>query len=299
MQNAPALSVERGVFLLSCNKKLQFTLATILILLLVSAVYLGYQAVQPQDYIGLDDELADAVPSPRDLIVSPRTDGEIDPGSGDVVAGGVERPATDLDESLIDGVEGDPLAGTELDYGDTPGVSADANGSVVLAAEAVRTGGYPERLSVAHASPSAQSFDPRKFDEKSDAFDQEYRDKYVMTPEPGRVWHPAQPGPGVPRIRPLMPTFVKVNQGEDITLRVSGEPGQPVTFTSFDLGRFENLLTTITVVADSGGVAEASFQGPPGTVDDVNIMAASPVMSGQVRLTVNVIGPNDPGFVAN
>ena len=110
------------------------------------------------------------------------------------------------------------------------------------------------------------------------------------------MWHPAQPGPGGARIRPLMPTYAYVKQGESITLRVSGVPDQPVTFTSFDLGMFENQLTTMTVVADSGGAAEVVFHGVSGTADDVKIMAASPVMSGQARLTVHVIGPNDAKF---
>lgn len=288
----------RGL-ILSNNKKLQAALAAVLVVLFGAVIYLGYQALQPPGYGDLGEEQVAENRTPREPFVSPRTDGEIAPGSGNVIAGGVERPATDLDGSLAEGVLGDPLAGTELDYGDTPAVPADANASVALAAEAVRTGRYPERLSAAHASPSARSFDPRKFDANSEAFDEAYRDQYVMTPEPGRVWHPAQPGPGVRRIRALMPTFVKADQGEAVTLRVSGEPGQPVTFTSFDLGQFENQLTTMTVVADSGGVAEVAFVGPPGTVDDVNIVAASPVMSGQVRLTVHVIGPNDPGFGSN
>ena len=68
----------------------------------------------------------------------------------------------------------------------------------------------------------------------------------------------------------------------------------PVTFTSFDLGVFDkSQLTTVTVQADGRGVAEAVFTAPPGTVDDVRIMAASPVTTGQVRFVVNVQWPDE------
>lgn len=283
---------------MSNNTKIQIGLITFLILLAGAVVYLGVQSFQPPKYAGLDDEI-DEDKQPREPYSSPRTDGEIDPGSGDILAGGVERPGSDLakrdpDESAS---KDEALGvGTIYDYGKTPPVAIDANEQVALVAEATRTGGYPERLTVAVGSKSAKQYDPGRFDSSSDRYDEAYRTKYLMSPEPGRVWHPAQPGPGVRRIEPLMPTFVKVDQGEEIELRVGGEPGHPVTFTSFDLGRFENQLTTITVVTDDQGVAEAIFVGPPGTADDVRIMAASPVTSGQVRLTVHVVGPNAPGF---
>lgn len=272
------------------NKKLQVVLTTVLVLMLIGVVYLGYQALQPPEYGDLgEEEVADAR-EPREPIVSPRTDGEIAPGSGDVVAGGVERPGSDI--ALSDTHSEPDLDGEDpFSYGITEPVKADANEQVAAAYEALKTGKYPERLSVAMASESARSFDPEKFDPASDQYDEDYHQAYMRSPEPGRVWFPAQPAEGVSRIQPLMPRYVEVSQGEDITLRVSGVPGQPVTFTSFDLGRFENQLTTMTVVANEQGVAEANFQGPPGTIDDVAIMAASPVMSGQVRLTVHIKMP--------
>lgn len=284
---------------MSNNKKLQIALVSLFVLLLGGAIYFGYQSAQPSAYSGSDDgEVADSNEA-REPSVSPRTDGRLDPEGGDIFAGGVERPATDLaikeDEgSILDRVVSENIKEL-LDYGATPGVPIDANEQVAAVAEAIKTGRNPERLSVGVAGATARSFDSEKFDPQSAAYDADYRAAYLGSPEPGRVWFPAQPGEGVDRIQPLMPSFVKVEQGKDITLRVSGRPGQPVTFTSFDLGFFENQLTTITVVANDQGVAEARFQGPPGTISDVNILAASPVLSGRVRLTVHVTQPEKPG----
>lgn len=281
------------------NKKLQVALTAVLVLMFIGVVYLGYQAVQPPEFGGLGDEKVADAREPRDPIVSPRTDGVLDPDSGDVIVGGVERPATDVtpDETQpLDDSLGDGIAGTELDYGVAPSVDPDANEQVALAVEAIQNGTHPERLNAGVGSKAAANFDPAKFDPESESYDEGYRQAYLRTPEPGRVWHPAQPGPGVKRIRPLMPAYAYVKQGEDITLRVSGVPDQPVTFTSFDLGMFENKLTTITVTANAQGVAEATFHGASGTADDVKILAASPVMSGQARLRVHVIGPNDARF---
>ncbi|MBX2850874.1 MAG: hypothetical protein KTR15_03910 [Phycisphaeraceae bacterium] len=202
----------------------------------------------------------------------------------------MERPSKDLASNSKDSSP-EEQSDDWLNVGETPGVALDANEQTLAVLEAVETGRYPERLTSGVASETARSFDPGKFDPQSESYDEDYREAYLRSPEPGRVWFPAQPGPGVQRIQPLSPGFVKVTQGEQTTLRVSGMPGQPVTFTSFDLGMFENQLTTTTVVANDQGVAEAVFHGPSGTFDDVSIMAASPVMSGQVRLTVHVVPP--------
>ncbi len=281
------------------NKKLQAALTVVLILLFGGVVYLGFQTLQSPEYGGLGDEEVADNREPREPIVSPRTDGKVDPSSGDVIAGGVERPSSDLASRDKADDSDTELASDDLfNYGQTSPIKADVNEQVAAAYEAIKTGKHPERLSVAIASETARSFDPEKFDPESDRYDEDYRKAYMRSPEPGRVWFPAQPAEGVSRIQPLMPRYVEVPQGEEITLRVSGEPGQPVTFTSFDLGQFENKLTTMTVVANDQGVAEAKFQGPPGTIDDVAIMAASPVMSGQVRLTVHVTMPETEGTVS-
>jgi len=67
----------------------------------------------------------------------------------------------------------------------------------------------------------------------------------------------------------------------------------PVTMTSNNLGSFANGLTSITVAADSSGLAEAVFTASRGTIDDIQILAASPVTSGQIAFTVNVQVPSE------
>ncbi len=265
------------------NKKLQVALAAVLVLLFVGVVYLGFQALQPPEYGGLGDEKAADDREPRDPIVSPRTDGELKPGSGDVIAGGVERPRTDLPG---DDEKAPITEGRQVDVGSTPAIAPDANEQVALAAEAARTGRYPERLSPLFVSDEV-------FDRNAYANDADARATYLKTPQPGRVFAPAQPGPGVPRIRGACNPHTAIEQGEWVILRVQAVPEMPVTFTSFDLGEFENRLTTITVEADASGFAHASFTAPPGTFGPTRILAASPVTSGQVRLTVDVSIPEE------
>ena len=62
----------------------------------------------------------------------------------------------------------------------------------------------------------------------------------------------------------------------------------PVTFLSSSYGQFENLLTSITVVADRNGRAVATFTATSGTKHNVNILAASPVLAEQIKFTVSV-----------
>jgi hypothetical protein len=65
----------------------------------------------------------------------------------------------------------------------------------------------------------------------------------------------------------------------------------PCTFSSFDLGHFQNQLTSVSVAANDQGVAEVDFFGAPGTINEVKILASSPVTSGQIRFIVNVKKP--------
>ena len=73
-----------------------------------------------------------------------------------------------------------------------------------------------------------------------------------------------------------------------VRLSVTGEPLSPVTFTSFDRGAFENNLTSITVLADAAGAASVRFTATAGTIEDVNILSASPRTVGQVSFRVTV-----------
>lgn len=271
------------------NKKLQVALTVLLILLFGGVVYLGYQAIQPPDYSGLGDDKVAEAREPREPIVSPRTDGVLDPESGDVIAGGVERPASDLESPERAGQVTDEAAQNEgFPYGKNPAVPIDANVQVVAVADAIKNRKQDPRAYAKAVSSHAlaDAFDQAKYES-----DEDYRESYVKNPQPSRVFQTAQPGPGVPQLRRMTVPYQKVVQGESTELKVRAVPGAPVTFTSFDLGRFDNELTSITVEADALGDARVNFQGTPGTIDDVNILAASPVTSGQVKLVVHVVLP--------
>ena len=62
----------------------------------------------------------------------------------------------------------------------------------------------------------------------------------------------------------------------------------PVTFTSFDLGAFQNKLTSITVQADIDGFAEVTFIATEGTIADCKILASCPETSGRIKFIVNI-----------
>jgi len=209
-----------------------------------------------------------------------------DPQTGEqyIVVGGVRRPATDLAVPASAEIPGDtdPTSFTALSQriGKTQPVLKTANPMTRSVAQALETGHHPERLSVLA--------DPAPFD--NDAY-QRNPQAYLNVVEPGRVWQSAQPGPDVPRLSAQSATGYSVEQGETVSLKVQAIALAPVTFTSFDLGEFQNQLTSITVAADGEGVAVARFTGSAGTVGEVNILAASPMTSGQVRFHVEVIEP--------
>lgn len=202
------------------------------------------------------------------------------PGSESPSAKGVTsaRPSTvPATSSALGGEASDALF---ANYGRTSPVPPDANPAVASVAEAVRTGSHPERLSVL--------VEPEPFDAAAYRADPR---AYLDVAEPARAFQAAQPAEGVPVLAALTPALRTAVQGEAVTLRVRSVPNMPVTFTSFDLGQFENRLTTVTVEADAEGVAEASFTGTPGTIGDANILAASPAATGTVKFIVHVRMP--------
>jgi hypothetical protein len=153
-------------------------------------------------------------------------------------------------------------------------VEPDANPGVRSVVEAARTGRYPERL-----TPMVM---PKPFDRKTyEANPQAYLDVV----EPGRVWQDAKEGPPIEAVGA---TQLKMKLKEKVALAVKTPPDAPATFTSFDLGAFQNGLTTITVQADKEGVARATFTATPGTMGDVNILAASPLTQGQASFKITV-----------
>jgi len=172
-------------------------------------------------------------------------------------------------------------ADPHFDYGQLPSVRPDANPQTRSVAEALRDKDKPERL-----SPLIQPkpFDPKAYQANPKA--------YLNVVEPGRVFQTAQPAKDVPRIRPLSPQLQNVKQGESVKLRVQAKPNYPVSFCSFDGGTFkETGLNSITVQANEVGVAEVTFVGSPGTINECNVLAGSPMASGQVKYMVNVTKP--------
>lgn len=201
-----------------------------------------------------------------------------------VNVGGVRRPATDVRLRGGSGTaKGGQTAEPEAEFsnvGRTPAIPTDANPMVASVAEAFKTGKHPERLT---SMISPEAFDKAAFEADPEA--------YLNVVEPGRVWQPAQPGPNVSRLQAVSPRYLEMVQGETVSLKTKAIPGAPVTFTSFDLGAFQNRLTSITVQADDTGTATARFTGTPGTYNDVNIVAASPLTSGQAKFVVNILLP--------
>lgn len=168
----------------------------------------------------------------------------------------------------------------EAVVGKTAPVKFDDNDAVASLAGAARDGKHHERFS-AMALPEA--YDENEYKAN--------RVQYLKTIEPGRVWQSAQPKKGVFQIGTESAPDFEVAQGEPAVLKVVAVPGAPVTFTSFDGGAFSNKLSSITVEADDKGIAIATFIGTPGTFNEVNILAASPVTSGQAKFLVNVVIP--------
>ena len=163
-------------------------------------------------------------------------------------------------------------------YGVTPAITAK-NPQVDSVIAALRDGNHPERLNplVAPSTFNAKSY-------KSDPT------AYLNVAEPGRVFQRLpDSATNAPFIQPMTPFSQDVKQGDKVAVSVKAAPGYPVTFTSFDDGSFENGLTTITVEADSAGVATVHFLGMPGTVLVSNLLASSPMARGQLKFQMNTL----------
>lgn len=206
--------------------------------------------------------------------------GEAKPGYKDV--GGVYRPEVDVnfaEHTTANNATPKPL----IDMGLSPPVKSDTNPAVASVYEALKSRENPERFS---------SFvQPKPFDAVAYRLDAQV---YLNTVEPGRVFQAAEPGPDVTPLQVTGKRFHRVTQEDQVVLSVQAEPNAPVTFTSFKLGHFQNQLTSTTVQANAEGRAEARFTAASGTIDNVEILAASPMNSGQARFLVNVKLPQ-PG----
>lgn len=193
--------------------------------------------------------------------------------------GGIARPSTDVRVSFQDDNKGRKKI-YKLE-GPNPTLAMNASAETVQIAEALLDKRGPSTLS---SSFVPTSFEKARFLSDSRA----YAEQYAKDIEPGRVFAPAQPGEGVSVIRSDGERFHRVNQGESVRLMVNAPVDSPITYTSFRLGSFSNNLTSITVVADRNGKAEALFTATSGTIAEIPVIAASPVTSGQVRFVVSV-----------
>ena len=133
-------------------------------------------------------------------------------------------------------------------------------------------------------------FEPEKFDAKAYEADPQ---NWLSQIRPGRVFQPAQPGDDVAPIKTKSKVFNSILQGEKVVLEAKVEPNAPVSFYVPGVGVLDNQLTTQTIAADENGIARTTFTATKGTKGLVDIVAASPLHSGQLRYRVHVSLPNN------
>jgi hypothetical protein len=163
-------------------------------------------------------------------------------------------------------------------YGETPAIAHEAHPQAAAAYRALQSGSRDHALLSVLAEPTPYPAQGTPTE----------RDAWFARAEPARAFRPAEPGEGVPRLEQLSPYAVTIPQGGSTELRVKTTPGGPVTWSSMDLGAFENQLPCITVQADAEGIARAIFTAPPGTLHETDIQAASPTASGTLRWVITV-----------
>ena len=126
---------------------------------------------------------------------------------------------------------------------------------------------------------------PKAFDKDRYLTDEAYKKAYIRDVEPGRAFLTDSQSDS--KLKRLSPYLQDVEQGDTVEISVSAIPGAPVSITSFDLGKFSNHLTYQTVEADSSGVATFTFHGIVGTIQDSNILVASPMSRNKLKFVVN------------
>lgn len=156
-------------------------------------------------------------------------------------------------------------------------ITRETNAAAAALIDAYANGTNPERLTPT-VLPAA--FEPQSYESNPSV--------YLDSAEPGRVWQTAQPGPGVTPLRRRGDASLKMRQFESVRLAVRAKPGVPVSFTAFDGGVFDNSLPMISIAADSDGTATAVYTAASGVVEEVKILAGSPLHSGHVEFIVNV-----------
>jgi hypothetical protein len=196
-----------------------------------------------------------------------------------VEVGGIKRPKRDVErqvKSATDVNSSLPKAGI------VPRIPKNENASTRSVAEAFDNPELAHRLSAMIPPPP---FDLDKYRESPE--------EYQNTIEPGRVNQYLPYSEEVAPIRRVSTYFQEVLQGETVVLEAKVNEDYPVTFYSNRLGMFQNKLPTITVAPDDQGIARAEFLVSKGTRDEVEVLAASPMHSGQARFLVKVVLPKD------
>ncbi|MEO1619326.1 MAG: hypothetical protein AAFV88_26060, partial [Planctomycetota bacterium] len=117
---------------------------------------------------------------------------------------------------------------------------------------------------------------------------QQNPDAYLSRVVPGRVWQSAQPSAETPRLATQSSLRHAMKKGESIRLQLLTDPEMPVSLMATDLGTFSNGLGSITVAANSDGLAEAIFTASSGSARSTKVLAASPVTSGRVRFDISI-----------
>lgn len=175
--------------------------------------------------------------------------------------------------------QADPYApSAENPYGRVRPVAANTNKTVAAVAKAMQPETRDKRQLTVLAEPTP--WDRATYIKDPAA--------YTEISEPARAFRPAQPAADVPRLERIGSNAVRLKQGTSTELRVRTEPFMPVTFTSLDMARFGNQLTSQTVAADKFGIATVTFHAATGTLYDTDVQAASPVASGVVRWIVSI-----------
>lgn len=164
--------------------------------------------------------------------------------------------------------------------GATSVIAAELNANQRSVVEAVRTGAYPERLTLA--------VDPAPFDPAAYARDVQ---GYLAVTEPARVYQTAPAGPDAVPLIAATDHTIRLPAGGSTPLTVIGKPFAPVSYAVLDGGRLGNGLASITVQADAAGIATTMYTATPGTVDEVQILVGSPMTVGTLTLTVAVDDP--------
>ncbi|QNN21560.1 hypothetical protein HED60_04480 [Planctomycetales bacterium ZRK34] len=276
------------------SQKQKSYLNAVLIVLIVMVIVVGlWLPSSPRETPPVAEEPADIVQGRAGSRSDGHsvTQGEL--AEGETWVGGIKRPRTDVSPTKAVEKSEEAVAQTAepgkpadpFDYGRTPHIKPDANPQVASVAQRIQN---REVDPLAYGRAVSVAARPEPFDAERYRDDAAYRQAYLVNVEPGRVFVSAQPGEGVPIISRIGSYFKSVTQGQTVQLQVKAEPEMPVTFTSFDLGIFSNQLTTITVESDKSGIATAELVATPGTIEDVNILATSPVASGQIKFVVNI-----------